>query len=79
MVGALDSAYGRIELGRKFQKQMTDLQSKYGGYDSELIFPERTGHLVPDHEWVVDMKKHTRQTLPSKLIWTQSDTMLKSF
>lgn len=79
MVGALDSAYGRIELGRKFQKQMTDLQSKYGGYDSELIFPERTGHLVPDHDWVVDMQKHTRQTLPSKLIWTQSDTMLKRF
>lgn len=79
MTGALDNGYGRIDRDRKFMTQVKAWRKRYGGYNVALSAPEGVGHLVPDHDVLAEMLKHKRQAWPKRLIWTQSDTVIKRF
>ena len=78
-VGALDKDYGRIDRSRKFITQADEWRKQYGGYDITLNAPEGVGHQVPDHDELATLIKHKRDAFPKKLVWTQSDTVLKRF
>ncbi len=76
MVGERDTAYGRIERGRAFEKRVADWKKQYGGFDTEFIFPAGVGHLVPDHDWLATMLKYRRTSRPDHVVWVQSDNVL---
>lgn len=77
--GALDNGFGRIDRDRKFMTQIDEWRAKYGGYNVTLTAPEGVGHLVPDHDELALLLKYKRDTAPPKVVWTQSDTVLKRF
>ncbi len=77
--GALDNGFGRIDRDRKFMTQIEGWRAKYGGYNVTLTAPEGVGHLVPDHDELALLLKYKRDAAPQKVVWTQSDTVLKRF
>lgn len=80
MTGALDNGYGRIDRDRAFMKRVDEWRQRYGGgYDITLTAPEGVGHLVPDHDFLAEMRKAKRDPFPKHLVWTQSDAVLKRF
>jgi len=78
-VGVLDTAYGRIERSRKFMTQVEEWRKAYGGYTVSLAALEGVGHQVPDKDELATLLKNKRDAAPQKLVWTQSDTVLKRF
>lgn len=80
MTGALDNDYGRIDRDRAFMKRVEEWRKQYnGGYNTTLFAPEGVGHLVPDHDFLAEMRKAKREPSPKNLVWTQSDNVLKRF
>ena len=76
MVGETDTAYGRIDRGRKFETQMDLWRKTYGGYSAQFDFPKGVGHLVPDHDKLAEMLKYKRDAWPKSIVWYQTDNVL---
>jgi poly(3-hydroxybutyrate) depolymerase len=79
MVGEKDTAYGRAERTRDFLKELAGWKARYGGYPGEVVLLKDIGHSVPDRDKVAEMLKSVRSTHPDKIVWSQSDDVLKHF
>lgn len=80
-VGENDTAYGRIDRDRAFQKSWDEWKAKYGGFDGGLEVVSGHGHLIGDHEadQTAQLRKYTRENAPKRIIWTQTDDVLHHF
>lgn len=80
-VGETDTAYGRIERDRKFAEDWAKWKAQYGGFDGGLEEVKGKGHLINAFEAdkTAELLKFNRNAAPKKLIWVQTDTVLKRF
>jgi hypothetical protein len=79
-VGERDTAYGRADRDQKFEQRLEQWRKQYGGgYSSQFDLVKDTGHLVPDHDKLAEMLKYKRDPWPKRIVWTQSDAVLKRF
>jgi transglutaminase-like putative cysteine protease len=80
-VGETDTAYGRIERCRAFQKQWEEWRAKYGGFDGGLEEVAGKGHQIGEHERdkLADLRKYTRNATPKRVLWTQTDDVIRRF
>lgn len=78
MMGGNDAAYDRNKIAKRWETQLSTLQSDDpGGYDHFVqIFPS-LGHWMDRKDAVAIpwMAKHTRNPLPKKLVWKQDDVL----
>ena len=80
MVGERDTAYGRAERCQAFAKKFEEWRAKQGGYVGGLEWKPGVGHSVPDRDKLAEMLKDSRRDpWPKRLIWVQSDNVLKHF
>ena len=80
MVGEKDTAYGRADRCRDFMKELAGWKARYGGYPGEVVLLKDVGHSVPDRDKVAEMlKSGVRSVHPDRVIWAQSDDILKHF
>ncbi len=80
MVGDKDTAYGRADRCRAFSKELEVWKARYGGYPGEVALLNGVGHSVPDRDMVATMlKSGTRSPHPDRIVWSQSDNVLKHF
>ncbi len=80
MVGEKDTAYGRADRTRDFVKELAGWKARYGGYPGEVALLKDVGHSVPDRDKVGEMlKSGSRSAHPDRIVWSQSDDVLKHF
>jgi len=80
MVGERDTAYGRAARCRDFVKELDGWKARYGGYPGEVVVLKEVGHSVPDRDKVGEMlKSGVRSAHPDRIVWAQSDEVLKHF
>ncbi len=79
MVGEKDTAHGRADRTRDFVKELAGWKARYGGYPGEVVLLKDIGHSVPDRDKVAEMLKSVRSAHPDKIVWSQSDEVLKHF
>jgi poly(3-hydroxybutyrate) depolymerase len=80
MVGEKDTAYGRAERCRDFVKALAGWKARYGGYPGEVVLLKDVGHSVPDRDKVGEMlTAAVRSPHPDRVVWAQSDEVLKHF
>ncbi|MGP0063671.1 MAG: transglutaminase domain-containing protein [Isosphaeraceae bacterium] len=79
MVGEKDTAYGRADRTREFVKELAEWKARYGGYPGEVMLLKDVGHSVPDRDKVAEMLNSVRSTHPDRIVWSQSDDVLKHF
>lgn len=80
-VGENDKDYGRVDRCRAFQKLWDGWKLKYGGFDGGVEVVPGRGHLINGFEAnkTVDLLKYSRNTIPTRLIWVQTDNVLHRF
>lgn len=80
MVGENDTAYNRRGLCLEFAKQLQDWRAKHGGYPGGFEWITNAGHNVPGRDKPAEMiAQATRDPRPNKLVWTQSDDVIRRF
>ena len=80
MVGERDTAYGRAERCLEFEREIQAWRKSYGGYPGHFEWEPGVGHQVPDLDKLAEMLKGSdRKPYPSRIIWAQSDDVLKHF
>jgi len=80
MVGENDTAYNRRGLCLEFAKELQDWRAKYGGYAGGFEWITGAGHSVPGRDKPAEMiAAATRNPWPNKLVWTQSDDVIRRF
>ena len=80
MVGEKDTAYGRADRCREFAKELDGWKREYGGYPGGFEWKPGVGHSVPDRDKVAEMlKSGARDPWPERVVWAQSDDVLKHF
>ena len=80
MVGERDTAYGRAERCLEFEREIQSWRKSYGGYPGRFEWEPGVGHQVPDLDKLADMLKGSeRKPYPSRIVWAQSDDVLKHF
>ena len=80
MVGEKDTAYGRADRTRDLVKELAGWKARYGGYPGEVVLLKDVGHSVPDRDKVGEMlKSGPRSAHPDRIVWSQSDDVLKHF
>lgn len=80
MVGERDTAHGRADRCRDFVKELAGWKARYGGYPGEVVLLKDVGHSVPDRDNVGEMlKSGSRSAHPDRIVWAQSDEVLKHF
>ena len=78
MVGERDTAYGRAERCLEFEREIQTWRKQYGGYPGRFEWETGVGHQVPDHDKLAEMLKAPwRKPLPARIVWAQSDDVLK--
>jgi hypothetical protein len=80
-IGEHDTAYGRTERCLAFQKQWEGWRAKYGGFDGGIEFIQGKGHQIGEHERdkTAEFLKYTRTPHPKRVIWTQTDDVIRRF
>lgn len=80
-IGENDTAYGRAERCQAFAKLWDVWKAKHGGFDGGMEWIAGAGHQIGAHEKnkVAEFRKYTRIAFPKKVIWVQSDSVLKRF
>ncbi len=80
MVGERDTAYGRAERCLQFEQELQTWRKSYGGYPGHFEWEPGVGHQVPDLDKLAEMLKGgPRNPYPSRIVWAQSDEVLKHF
>ena len=79
MVGEKDTAYGRADRTRTFEKDVAGWKNQFGGYPGEVVLLKDVGHSVPDRDKVAEMRKSVRVSHPDRIIWYQTDDVLTHF
>jgi predicted esterase len=71
MIGEKDTAYGRIERCRAFEKEAQKLREAHKGeYPVRLELKPGMGHVgLPDRDKVKEMYPHRRQATPRRVTW----------
>jgi hypothetical protein len=78
MVGERDTAYGRAERCLEFERAIQTWRGRYGGYPGRFEWEPGVGHQVPDLDKLGEMlKAGRRQPRPARIVWSQSDSVLK--
>ena len=68
-----------IAAGRS-SKEIQACEGPYGGYPGRFEWVPGVGHSVPDRDKVAEMLKGgARNPYPSRIVWAQSDDVLKHF
>lgn len=79
-IGEQDTAYGRADRCKEFADQWAKWKAEYGGFEGGMRMLPNTGHSVPDRELTAEfMKSAPRNLWPKRVIWKQTDTVLKRF
>jgi hypothetical protein len=80
-VGETDTAYGRVERDRKFAADWEKWKALYGGFDGGLEEIKGRGHLIngTEADKIAELLKYTRNAAPKRVIWVQTDDVLKRF
>ncbi len=80
-VGENDTAYGRVERDRKFAADWDKWKALYGGFDGGLEEIKGHGHLInaTEADKTAELLKYTRNSAPKRVIWVQTDDVLKRF
>ncbi|MDI9639447.1 transglutaminase domain-containing protein [Kamptonema cortianum] len=79
MIGENDTAYGRAERCKQFATLLEQWQATYGGFDYTFEWLPGVGHSVPDRDKVAEMRKYQRNGWPTKVVWRQSDDVIRHF
>ncbi len=82
MVGEKDTDYGRADRCQEFAKQYEAWRAKNGGYPGGFEWIPGVGHKINDHDkdkTAEMLKAEPRNPWPKKVIWVQSDDILKHF
>jgi hypothetical protein len=80
MVGERDTAYGRAERCLEFEREIQTWRGRYGGYPGRFEWEAGVGHQVPDLDKLAEMlKAGARKPWPSRVVWAQSDDVLRNF
>lgn len=82
MVGEKDTDHGRADRCQEFSKQYEAWRSERGGYRGGLEWLPGEGHKINPHDKdkTADMlKAGPRNPWPKKIVWVQSDDVLKHF
>jgi hypothetical protein len=79
MVGERDTAYGRAERCQRFAKLLDTWRGESGGYPGAFEWKPGVGHSVPDRDKVAELISVRRNAHPSRVVWIQSDPVLKNF
>jgi hypothetical protein len=80
MVGERDTAYGRAERCLEFEREIQAWRGRYGGYPGHFEWEPGVGHQVPDLDKLAEMlKAGGRKPHPTRIVWAQSDDVLKHF
>ncbi len=81
-VGGNDGAYNRNEVAKKWAAQLDELQkADPAGYVHDVHIFEGKGHWMDGEDRIaLDwMQKHTRKTIPNRIVWNQDDVVHPSF
>jgi len=81
MVGEKDTAYGRIERGRKFNQAVMELRgSDTNSYPVQFEEIANNGHTgLPDRDKIQKMYGHVRNPVPRHLTWLMTDKVVTDF
>ncbi len=80
MVGSRDTAYGRADRCQAFAKEFEAWRKEYGGFPGGFEWKPGVGHSVPDRDKLAELLKlPPRNVWRDRLIWIQSDDVLKQF
>jgi poly(3-hydroxybutyrate) depolymerase len=79
MVGERDTDYGRSERCQKFARLLEGWRGARGGYPGAFEWKSGVGHSVPDRDKVAELLATRRDSHPSRVVWVQSDAVLKHF
>jgi hypothetical protein len=80
MVGERDTDYGRAERCLEFEQEIQTWRARFGGYPGRFEWETSVGHQVPDHDKLAEMlKAGWRKPRPERIVWAQSDNVLKHF
>jgi hypothetical protein len=80
MVGERDTAYGRAERCLEFEREIQAWRGRYGGYPGRFEWEPGVGHQVPDLDKLAEMfKAGGRKPHPARIVWAQSDDVLRHF
>ena len=81
MVGEKDTAYGRIERGRKFNQAVTELRGRdTNSYPVRFEEIANNGHTgLPDRDKIQKMYGHVRNPVPRHLTWLMTDKVVTDF
>ncbi|GMV88276.1 MAG: hypothetical protein AMXMBFR81_12070 [Chthonomonas sp.] len=77
MIGERDTAYERADRCQAFAKQWEGWKAQYGGFDGGMEWLPGVGHSVPDRDKVAELIKFRRNASPEKLVWSQSDSVVR--
>lgn len=77
MIGERDTAYERADRCQAFAKQWEVWKSEYGGFDGGMEWLPGVGHSVPDRDKVAELIRFRRNAGPDKLVWSQSDDVVR--
>lgn len=80
-LGESDTAYGRRERCDKFAEMWAGWKAREGGFDGGYELIKDHGHLINDIEKdrITKLRPWTRNAVPKKLTWIQTDGILKRF
>ncbi|MGV3614722.1 MAG: transglutaminase domain-containing protein [Fimbriimonas sp.] len=80
-IGETDTAYGRVERCKAFQKSWEEWRAKYGGFDGGMELILGKGHQIGEHERdkTAELLKYTRDAHPKRVVWTQTDDVIRRF
>ena len=81
-MGALDSAYNRNQVAKKWEKLLSQLQiNDPGGYKHLVKIHENKGHWMEGEDRVAIpwMAENTRRPYPEKIVWLQDDVTHNRF
>lgn len=80
MIGENDTAHGRDWRCKAFAEDWDKWREAYGGFEGGMEWLPGVGHSVPDRDKVADLlRTGKRNTTPSLLVWSQSDSVLTEF
>ena len=81
-MGALDSAYNRNQVAKKWKESLSQLQTNDpGGYKHLVQIHENKGHWMEGEDRVAIpwMTENTRRPYPEKIVWLQDDVTHNRF
>src|SRR5690606_18013063 len=79
MVGERDTAYGRAERCQAFAGEVEGWREQLGGFPGGFEWLPGVGHSVPDRDKVAELLEARREPWPDRLVWVQSDDVLRDF